>query len=186
MTGVIYFLIIFFLLLILSQIFLAYVEKVTEGMETASTSTSSTPVTTGTTKSATTTSGTTKSGTTTSGTTTSSPPTINAASINSTNPSYMPYTSNSENILTFIEQNANNISFLKNQYDNLYQQVLDISGNMTNIDNKATLSSKQATQVNSIVSQAQAAMPTSPPKVTGTSQSPQTTAQVTSYASGGN
>ena len=64
------------------------------------------------------------------------PETINASSVNSINPSYMPYESTSENMISFIEQNANNIAFLKNQYDNLYQQVQDISGNITNIDNK--------------------------------------------------
>lgn len=177
MTGVITFLIIFFLLLILYQIFLANIERVVEGMETAGDTS---------TKDATTVKKVTVPANVVSSNIISPPhpTTINATNINSINPSYMPYSSNSENILSFVEQNANNISFLKNNLDNLYQQVQDISGNMTTIDNKVDATSSRATQVNSILDQAQSAMPKSPPKVKGTSQSPKTLAQVTSIASG--
>ena len=193
MTSVIYFLILFFFLLILCQIFLAHIENIVEGMEnkiTVSTTKVKPPLhlvkaSSGISSS--------HPAISSSHPTVSSshpailsskPETINASSVNSINPSYMPYESTSENMISFVEQNANNIAFLKNQYDNLYQQVQDISGNITNIDNKANLAASQATHVNSIVTQAQSAMPKTPPKITGTSQSPKTIADVTGYASG--
>lgn len=115
---------------------------------------------------------------------TTSTTTINASAINSDNIAYIPYTSTSEAVPSLVGQNTNNILYLKEKMDNLYQQVQDISGNITNIDNKANLSASQSTHVNSIITQAQSAMPKTPPKVTGTSQTPKTISDLTGYASG--
>jgi methyl-accepting chemotaxis protein len=95
----------------------------------------------------------------------------------------MPYNSSSVNLVTFVEQNANNISYLKNKMDTLYQEVQDISGNMTSMQTKLSSQSSQLGKVNDVVNKAQTSMPTTPPNVTGTSQTPATTAKVTNMAS---
>jgi len=185
MKWVIYFLILFFIFLIISQIFLAHFETVVEGLQSNSNSSSNSSSNSTTTGFATVT----LPATVVSNTSSVSPAsssssinasTINASSINSTNPSYMPYTSNSENLVTFVEQNANNIAYLKTKVDSLYSQVQDVSGNVTTLNG----STAQIGKVNDVITKTQTSLNTSPPKVSGTSQSPSTINSVSNYASG--
>jgi hypothetical protein len=90
----------------------------------------------------------------------------------------MPYTSTSESLVSFIEQNANNIAYLKTKMDSLYSQVQDISGNTTVLNN----SSSQISKVSDVINQTQSSLPVSPPKVSGTSQSPNTINSLTNYS----
>jgi methyl-accepting chemotaxis protein len=180
MKWVIFILIVFFIVLIFSQVFLRYLEKVVEGLENVDTTTtsgssintlpsSSTP--------------TTSTGNSISPSVSSSSInnssivgcSIGGSNINSVNPSYMPYNSTSENLASFVEQNANNISFLKTKMDTLYQQVQDISGNVSVLNGTTS----QIGKVSDVITQTQAAIPTSPPKVSGTSQSPETIDKLT-------
>lgn len=190
MKWVIFLLIVFFIFLILSQLFLKYIQHVVEGMEdnsnfitTPTTAISlNAPPSTGTSNLATVT----IPATLVSNNSVSpsiSPSSINATSIdassvNTTNPSYMPYNSTSENVLSFVEQNANNISYLKNKMDTLYKEVQDISGNVTLLNG----STAQIGKVSDVINETQAAIPTSPPEVSGMSQPPSTISSVTDYA----
>lgn len=175
MKSVIWLLIIFFIVLILWEIFLAHF--IVEGLEnntsvspTGGVATVSIPANIN--------SVTTISPSPTISSSSINATTINASSVNSTNPSYLPYTSPSENIVSFVEQNANNVSYLKNKMDNLYQQVQDISGNISILNN----STSQIGKVNEVINKTQASLPVSPPKVTGTSQSPSNMNTITNYA----
>ena len=175
MKWVIFLLIAFFIFLILSQLFLKYIEHVVEGMEDGSTTTPSANLAT-----------VTIPATLVSNNSVSpsiSPSSINAttidaSSVNTNNPSYMQYTSTSENVIPFVEQYANNISYLKNKMDTLYQQVQDISGNVTLLNGTTA----QIGEVSNVISQTQSAIPTSPPEVSGMSQPPSTISSVTDYA----
>jgi hypothetical protein len=62
--------------------------------------------------------------------------------------------------------------------DNLYQQVQDISGNVSILSN----STGQIGKVNDVINKTQSSLTTSPPKVTGTSQTPATISSVSNYA----
>lgn len=166
MKWVIYILIFFFLFLIFSQLFLAHFEKIVEGLQSNSTSTPSSSNIATVTIPATVVTSSSSSVSPSSSTSGINATTINASSINSTNPSYMPYTSTSEGLVSFVEQNANNIAYLKTQLDSLYNQVQDISGNTTVLNN----STSQISKVGNVITQTQSALPTSPPTVSGTSQ----------------
>ena len=176
MTGLLYFLIIFFLFLIIYQLFLAYSNSFVEGLTnntsttTPSTTTPSTTTPSTTTPSTTTPSTTTPStsgtGSVTTATTSVSPSTssssintsstnINAAAINSDNIAYQPYTSTSQTIPSLVGQNTNNILYLKTNFDNLFQQVQDISGNLTAVSNVQTSQSSQMGKVSDVVNQTQ-------------------------------
>lgn len=192
MKSVIYLLIIFFIVLILWEIFLAHF--IVEGMDNSTSTTNVYPTNTSNSTlnsidtlnqailSQGATGATGPSGTITPAPSVSSSSinssTINASSVNTTNPSYLPYTSTSQSSVSFVEQNANNISFLKNKMDNLYQQVQDISGNVSILSN----STAQIGKVNNVINTTQSSLTTSPPTVSGTSQPQSTLDSASSYA----
>ena len=140
----------------------------------SSTITTSTKPTTSTT-STTTTSTTSKGNITTADTTTkdviaptTSVTTINASAINSDNIVYIPYTSTSESVPSLVGQNTNNILYLKEKMDNLFQQVQDISGNLTSVNTVQSSQASQFGKVNNVVSAAQSKIQQLPtPQVKG-------------------
>jgi len=170
MTGLIYFLIIFFIFLISYQVFLAYFSGCIEGLAnntsttTTTTSTSSkkpTPIANGVSTSSNTSKTpvgkvTTSTGTTSNAVTpTTSSSTINASAINSDNIAYKPYTSTSESVPSLVGQNVNNILYLKEKVDSLFQQVQDISGNVTGVNNVQNVQAAQYGKTNEIIKSAQ-------------------------------
>jgi hypothetical protein len=86
---------------------------------------------------------------------TASATTINASAINSGNIAYVPYTSTSESVPSLVGQNTNNILYLKEKMDNLFQQVQDVSGNLTSVNTVQSSQAAQFGKVNNVVSAAQ-------------------------------
>jgi len=172
MSGLIYFLILFFIFLISYQLFLAYFSGYLEGLTNNTASASATTTTSTTTPPSTSTppSSTSKGTITTANTTTqnvidptTSVTTINASAINSDNIAYIPYTSTSESVSSLVGQNTNNILYLKEKMDNLFQQVQDISGNLTSVNTVQTSQASQFGKVNNVVSAAQSKIQQLPP-----------------------
>lgn len=99
---------------------------------------------------------------------TTSATTINASAINSDNIAYLPYTSTSESVPSLVGQNTNNILYLKEKMDNLFQQVQDISGNLTSVNTVQGSQAAQFGKVNNVVSAAQSKIQSLPtPQVKG-------------------
>ena len=94
--------------------------------------------------------------------------TINASAINSGNIAYIPYTSTSESVPSLVGQNTNNILYLKEKMDNLFQQVQDVSGNLTSVNTVQSSQAAQFGKLNNVVSAAQSKIQQLPtPQVKG-------------------